>query len=304
MIYENFAQLIKKVRGCPERKRMAVAAAEDAHTLEAVFHAQKEGIIEPLLVGQRDKIRKILWSMGQDFDDSGIYDCLEDSEAAVLAVQLVRDGRADFLMKGRMDTSVILKAVVDKAHGLGLGRTMSHFTMFEIPAYHKVLVAVDGGMVPYPTLEQKRDIIINTVEAMAAMGYDCPKVGVLACVEKVNPKMPETVEARELREMNRRGEILGCIVEGPISYDCATVGAIAKLKGFESPVAGEADILLVPNIHAGNIMGKALTCTGGARMAGFVVGARCPVVLTSRGSSADEKYMSIVLSAAAAPGRA
>ena len=130
--------------------------------------------------------------------------------------------------------------------------------------------------------------------------YDCPKVGVVTCVEKVNPKMPETVEARELREMNRRGEISGCIVEGPISYDCAVSGEIAKAKGFVSEVAGDADVLVAPNIHAGNIMGKMLLCSCGAKMAGFVAGAACPIVLTSRGSSAEEKFLSIVLSSAAA----
>ena len=155
-------------------------------------------------------------------------------------------------------------------------------------------------MVTYPTLEQKKDIINNTVETLISMGYDCPKVGVLACVEKVNPKMPETVEARELKEMNERGEIKNCIVEGPISYDCAISKEIAEFKGFESPVSGDVDVLVAPNIHAGNIMGKMLACTCKARMAGFIVGAKCPIVLTSRGSSAEEKYLSIVVSAAAA----
>ena len=134
---------------------------------------------------------------------------------------------------------------------------------------------------------------------MRALGCECPKVGVLACVEKVNPKMPETVEARELREMNRRGEITDCIVEGPISYDCAMSREIADFKGFESPVAGDPDILVAPNIHAGNIMGKIFTVSCGAKMAGFVGGASCPIVVTSRGSSAEEKYMSIAVSAAA-----
>ena len=132
------------------------------------------------------------------------------------------------------------------------------------------------------------------------MGYDRPKVGVLACVEKVNPKMPETVEARELKEMNERGEIKNCIVEGPISYDCAVDKEIAELKGFHSEVAGDVDVLIAPNIHAGNIMGKMLACTCKAKMAGFIVGAKCPIVLTSRGSSAEEKYLAIVVSAAAA----
>ncbi len=300
MVFTNFDQLIEKVKGYPSRKRMAVAAAGDEHTLEAVMHARKEGIVDPVLVGDKAVIVKILADMGEHVDEENIYDYPELKDAAEYAVKLVREGKADFLMKGKLDTSVILKAVVNKENGLGQGRTMSHFTMFEVPTYHKIMVPVDGGMVTYPTLEQKKDIIDNTVETLISMGYTCPKVGVLACVEKLNPKMPETVEANELKEMNKRGEIKNCIVEGPISYDCAVSKEIADFKGFDSPVAGDVDILVAPNIHAGNIMGKMLACTCKARMAGFIVGAKCPIVLTSRGSSAEEKYLSIVVSAAAA----
>lgn len=299
MVFENFDQLIEKVKGFPAAKRMAVAAAGDEHTLEAVMHARAQGIVDPILVGDKAVIDEILAKMGETVAEENIYDYPDLKEAAEKAVALVREGKADFLMKGRLDTAVILKAVVNKEHGLGQGKTMSHFTMFDVPTYHKVLVPVDGGMVTYPTLEQKKDIIENTVETLIAMGYDCPKVGVLACVEKLNPKMPETVEANELKEMNKRGEIKNCIVEGPISYDCALDKEIADFKGFESPVAGDCDVLIAPNIHAGNIMGKMLTVTCKARLAGMIVGAKCPIVLTSRGSSADEKYLSIVMSAAA-----
>jgi phosphate butyryltransferase len=155
-------------------------------------------------------------------------------------------------------------------------------------------------MVTYPDLEQKKAIIENTVDVLHAYGYENPKVGVLACVEKVNPKMPETLDADELAKMNQRGEISGCIVEGPISYDCAMSKEIADFKGYESKIAGDVDVLIVPNIHAGNILGKVYTVTCKAKMAGFIVGAKCPIVLTSRGSSAEEKYDSIVVSAAAA----
>ena len=300
MVFTNFDQLIEKVKGYPSMKKMAVAAAGDEHTLEAVLHARKEGIVDPILVGDKAEIDRILKEMGETVAEENIYDYPDLKEAAEYAVKLVKEGKADFLMKGKLDTSVILKAVVNKENGLGQGRTMSHFTMFEVPTYHKILVPVDGGMVTYPTLEQKKDIINNTVETLISMGYDCPKVGVLACVEKLNPKMPETVEGNELKEMNKRGEIKNCIVEGPISYDCAVSKEIADFKGFESPVAGDVDVLVAPKIHAGNIMGKMLACTCKARMAGFIVGAKCPIVLTSRGSSAEEKYLSIVVSAAAA----
>lgn len=299
MVYKSFDELIEKVKGYPSMKRMAIAASGERHTLEAAFHARKEGIARPVLVGDESEIRRIMKELGEEVPDEDIYPAADNKEAAELAVSLVREGKADFLMKGYLDTGVILKAVVNKENGLGKGGVMSHFTMFDIPGYHKILVPVDGGMVTYPTLEQKKAIIENTVDTLRAMGYDCPKVGVLACVEKVNPKMPETVEAAELARMNRDGEIKNCIVEGPVSYDCAVDGEIAKLKGYESRIAGDVDVLIAPNIHAGNIMGKMLTCTCKAKLAGFVVGAKCPIVLTSRGSSAEEKFLSIAVSAAA-----
>ena len=203
-------------------------------------------------------------------------------------------------MKGKVDSGIYLKAVVNKETGLGKGGVMSHFTAFECPnAYHKLIVPVDGGMVTYPTLEQKKAIIQNTVDTLIALGYDCPKVGVLACKEKLDPKMPETVDGDELKKMNQAGEITNCIVEGPISFDCATDAEIAKFKGFESPCAGDCDVLVAPNIHAGNFLGKMLTGFCHAKMGGFIVGAKCPVIMTSRGSTSEEKFLSMCLAAVA-----
>lgn len=299
MEIKNFQEIIDKVKGSPSKKRMVIAAAGEEHTLQAALHARKEGVIRPILVGDKIEIDKILNELGENIPQEDIYDVCDVKEAAEKAVELVREGKGDFLMKGFLDTSVILKAVVNKEKGLGKGGVMSHFTMFEVPNYHKILVAVDGGMVTYPTLDQKKAIIENTVSVLKSYGYENPKVGVLACVEKVNPKMPETVEADAIAKMNADGEISGCVVEGPISYDCAMSVEVAKTKRYEGQVAGNVDILVAPNIHAGNIMGKMLTITCQAKMAGFIVGAKCPIVLTSRGSSAEEKYLSIVMSAAA-----
>ncbi|MEN8076041.1 bifunctional enoyl-CoA hydratase/phosphate acetyltransferase [Clostridioides difficile] len=300
MEIKNFEEIIDKVKGYPSMKRMVIAAAGEEHTIKAALHARSEGIIKPIFVGNEIEIDKILNKLGESIPEEDIYNVVDVKEAAEKSVELIREGKGDFLMKGYLDTSVILKAVVNKEKGLGKGGVMSHFTMFEVPNYHKILVAVDGGMVTYPTLEQKKAIIENTVEVLRTYGYENPKVGVLACVEKVNPKMPETIEADELSKMNESGEISGCVVAGPISYDCAMDAEVAKIKRYEGPVAGNADILVAPNIHAGNIMGKMLTVTCKARMAGFIVGAKCPIVLTSRGSSTEEKYLSIVISAAAA----
>lgn len=302
MAIVSFDEILRSAGKLPSRAVMAVAAAGDLHTLEAALAARRAGISEPVPVGSRDEIRRCLDTLGEDLPEDSIVDAADPAEAAAKAVALVRDGRASFLLKGGLDTSVLLKAVVDREKGLSRGRLMSHFTIFEIPGYHKLLAPVDGGMVTYPTLEQKKQIIENTVEMFHALGYECPKVGVLACVEKINPKMPETVEADALKQMNVRGEIKGCLVEGPISYDCAVSKEIADYKGFESPCAGDCDIMLAPNIHAGNIMGKMLTVTCGAKMAGFIVGAACPIAMTSRGSSAEEKFDSIVLAAVCAAG--
>lgn len=297
MIYKNFDKLKTQVKG-GRLKNMVIAVAADEHTLEAALDARKAGLARPIPVGDKKEILSILERLGETIPEVDIYDESNNVKACELTVKMIRDGRGDILMKGKIDTGILLKAVVDKDNGLAKGTVMSHFTMFEVPSYHKLLVAVDGGMVPYPTLDQKKYIIENTVDTLRSIGYDCPKVGILACTEKVNSKMPETVEADELVQMNKRGEISGCVVNGPISYDCAVNREIAELKGYTGEVAGDVDVLVAPNIHAGNIIGKMLTCTCGAKMAGIVVGAACPIVLTSRGSSAEEKLLSIMLSTA------
>jgi len=298
MSYSKFSQIASKVKNAEKIKRMAIAVAGDRHTLEAAMEARKEGLITPVMVGDKREITLLLNEMGESFSDADIYDESDGAKACDLAVKLVRENKADFLMKGIIDTGVLLKSVVNKETGLAKGGLMSHFSIFEVPTYHKLLAIVDGGMVPYPTLEQKKFIIENTVDILLALGYEKPKVAALACIEKVNPKMPETVEANELAEMCKRGEIKNCIIEGPVSYDCAISREIADIKGFSSEVSGDVDVMLAPNIHTGNILAKALTCNCGAKLAGIIVGAKCPIVLTSRGSSSEEKLNSIMLSAA------
>ncbi len=297
MIYHNFESMILKMKKSEGRKKMVVAVAEDYNTLEAVIEATNDNIIDPIFVGDEKVITNILSELNYQAVENSICDESNPAKACEKAVSLVRNGTADFLMKGKVDTNVILKAVVDKEKGLQKGDIMSHFAIFEVPTYHKLLVCVDGGMVPYPTLEEKKNIIDNTVSTLHRLGYDNPKIGVLACVEKVNPHMPETVEGEQLKEMNKSGTIKGCIVEGPISYDCAVDSEIAAYKNYKSPVAGDVDVLLAPNIHAGNIIGKMLQCTCKAKMAGFIVGAKCPIAMISRAASAEEKYLSIVVAA-------
>lgn len=299
MVYENFNQLKARVQHFTERKRVAVVAAEEEHTLEAVFHARRENIIEPVLIGDSQTILGYLEKLGESVSPDAIVHVADPLEAAARAVTMIHDQQADFLMKGKIQTADLLRVVVDRKKGLRTGRIMSHVAFLELPTYHKLLAVTDGGMVLYPHLDEKRYILENAVNFMLNMGYERPNVAVLAAVETVNPKMQETVDALRLKHLNQEGELKNCVVEGPISYDLAMCRESAAIKGFESPVTGEVDIMLAPNITTGNLMAKALVFSGGAKMAGVIVGAKIPIVLTSRGSSAEEKFFSLALSASA-----
>lgn len=302
MAIRSFDEIIEKMKSRESAKRVVVAAAADEHTLEAVFKAAEDGIVSPVLVGDRPEILEILDKLGVSVPDADIYDAAGPEAAAMKAVKLIREGKGDFLMKGKLETAQMLRPVVNKETGIGKGGLMSHFTIFEAPHYHKLFAAVDGGMVTYPTLEQKKGIIKNTVEIFHKLGYENPKVGVLAAVEVVNPKMPETVEADALYRMNQSGEITGCTVAGPVSLDIAMDPEAAAIKGYVSPVAGDADILVTPNIHVGNALGKSITVIAKGKLAGFIVGAQVPIILTSRSSSSEEKYLSIALAGAVSGG--
>lgn len=300
MELRNFQELIAKVQNNDSKKRVAVAAAHDEHTLEAVFRARQDKLVEPVLVGNKEKIVEIIEKLNVEFDHSSIINTESDQEAAEKTVELINAGKADFIMKGKLQTADLLKAVVSKEKGLRTGKVMSHVAILEVPSYHKLISVTDGGMMMYPDVEEKKQIIENAVDVFLAMGYECPKVAVLAAVETVNPKMPETVDADMLKKMNQNGEIKNCVVEGPISVDLTLSSESAAIKGFVSPVTGDADILIAPNITTGNIMSKAILELAHGKMAGMIVGAKVPVVLTSRGATSEEKYLSLVLSASAA----
>lgn len=298
MIFHSFNELIEVVQKGDTIKKVAVVSADDEHTLEAVFKAVKDGLVKPVLIGDLAKILKVLSALGLNNNEVKIVDAKDDTDAAKKAVAMINNGNADFIMKGKIQTADLLKAVVDKENGLRTGRVMSHMAIHELNGYHKLLAVTDGGMVTYPDLDQKKQIIINAVSTFKQMGYELPKVAVLAAVEGVNPKMPETVEADQLKQMNIRGEISDCIIEGPISYDLTMSKESAEIKGYESQIVEDVDIMVVPNIQTGNILGKALVYSAKAKMAGFIIGAKCPIVLTSRGSSSEEKYLSLALCAA------
>lgn len=299
MEFKTFDELIKHVQSNGNKKRVAVAAAHDSHALEALIMADNENVATPVLIGYKTQIQEILKTLGVAEDKYEIYETTSDKESAQKAIDLIKEGKADFIMKGKLQTADLLKAVVNKETGLSRGKAMSHIAMHEVPTYHKLLAVTDGGMMMYPTLEEKKQILENAVEIFNNIGYECPKVAVLTAVENVNPKMVETLDANELKQMNINGEIQNCIVEGPMSYDLAWSKESAEIKGFKSEVVGEADIMLVPNITTGNILGKSLIYAANAKMAGFIVGAKVPIVLTSRGASTQEKYLSLAISASA-----
>jgi phosphate butyryltransferase len=302
VVLNNFDGLEAMVRGVPKRKAV-VAAAQDGHTLEAVIRASQEGVIDHILVGNRRGILAVCEKLGAAVQADAIVDAEGETDAAEKAVALIRRGEGDFLMKGKLETAVLMRAVINKEAGIRGDSAMSHVAFFELPVYPKLLAVTDGGMIPYPTFDQKEIIIKNAAGLFQTLGYRTPKIAVLAASETVNERMPETGDAKTLKERGGRGELGDCFVEGPVSLDLALSGESAAIKGYESPITGDADILVVPNIACGNILGKSLIYAGNAKMAGCIVGAKVPIVLTSRGATAEEKRLSILLSAALAAKR-
>jgi len=279
---------------------VAVVEAHDEHTVESVLNASGDGIIIPLLIGNADKIKELLLIHGADPGDFEIVAAGEAGESLRRAIDFIHSGRAAALMKGNLQTPGFMRAVLDKANGLLTGERLSAAGLFEAPHYHKIFAVSDMVVNTEPNLGTKRAIIENAVGMLGALGIINPKVAVLAASEKRDPKMPETIDADELKTMNIRGEIKNCVVEGPISFDLATNFEAAEIKGYVSPVAGDADLLIVPNVSAGNILVKCLTGLAGAATAGTVLGAKVPIILTSRSADASDKYNSIALAACVA----
>lgn len=297
MALKNYNELVEMVKTKPVRK-VVVAAAHDAHALEAVLKAHSEGLVDYTLVGKREDIIRIGKELGYTVNEAAIVDATEDKEAAFKAVELIREGKGDFLMKGKLETSTILKEVVNKETGIGMGGVMCHMALFYIPKYHKLVGYADGGMLPHPTFEQKKEIIKNSLKLFRSLGYDCPNVAVVCASETLNPKIPESVDAAELKKLADAGEFGKCYLEGPISCDLAFSKEAAEIKGYKSPIVGETDIVILPSMVTGNFGCKNLMLFADAMMTGIILGAKVPVVLTSRGSSFEEKYYALMLCAA------
>jgi phosphate butyryltransferase len=275
-----------------------VAVAHDEHSLGAVCAVVKLGLVDATLVGVSEKIRAIAAKHNLDLSGFNIVNEENDAAAVRLAVKMVHDKEGDILMKGNVPTAVLLRGVLDKECGLRKSDVLSHFALFEVPTYHKLIGLTDAAMVIAPDLKTKIAIINNAVEFMNKLGITRPKVAILGAVEVVNESMPATLDAALLSKMNQRGQIKNCIIDGPLAYDNAVSAESAHHKGIVSDVAGDADLLIVPDIEAGNILYKAYGFSANAKLAATILGAAAPIVLTSRSDTEEAKQASIVMAAA------
>ncbi|NLI95209.1 MAG: bifunctional enoyl-CoA hydratase/phosphate acetyltransferase [Synergistaceae bacterium] len=296
MQLKNLDFLLEKCKSAP-RMTLAVACPQGDDILEAVVDAAREGVVDPVLVGNRSRSEAIAEELGLDLSGIAFVDEPNDALAAEKAVKMVSSGEAHLLMKGNVKTAVLLKAVLNKEWGLRSGSLLSHLFLFQVPRMPGVIGMSDGGMTMYPDLPTKVGIVENAVWAYHRIGVECPKIAALAAVEVVNPDMQATLDAAALAQMNRRGQIKGCLIDGPLALDNAVSAEAARIKGIDSPVAGEADMLLVPSIEAGNFVGKVMMYMSGGKGAGVILGARRPIVLTSRFDNAETKRLSIAFGA-------
>ena len=292
---KHFHKLIENVKNLPTKK-MAVAAAEDEYVLESVKIAKEEGLAESILVGDEKKIRELAKGLNMDLSGYEIINEVEPAKAALKAVKLVHDGKADMYMKGLISTKDFLRSVLDKEVGLRTGRVLTHVGVFEVKGIDQLLFLSDQAFIMYPTLEEKVKIIENALDIANACGIQNPKVAPLAAVEVVNPKMPETVDAAEFTKMNAEGKIKGCVIDGPLSLDMAiSKEACSHKKGLNRKITGDADILLFPDIHTGNVAYKMLVHTSHFLNGAILSGTSAPVILTSRSDSVATKVNSIAL---------
>jgi len=281
------------------RRRLVLAAAQDQHSLGAIIRAWKADIIEPIFVGDKAGIIDVCTSNNYDITGLRIIDEPNTEMAIETAVRMVSSKQADILMKGKVGTAPLLKAALNKDWGLRTGNLLSHIALFEVSTYHKVIAVTDVAMNIAPTLKEKIAILNNSVSCLNHLGYVMPKVAVLGAVEMVNENMSATLDAALLSKMNQRDQIKNCIVDGPLAFDNAVSLESAKFKGIKSEVAGDTDLLLMPDIEVGNVLYKSLVFFAKAKVASIILGAVVPIVLTSRSDSEQAKFDSILLAAAA-----
>jgi phosphate butyryltransferase len=298
MVLKTLNDLKQLVEGGP-RKKLVVAAAQDQQALGAVVRAWKDNIIEPILIGDKEGIQNICATNNYEIADLRIIHEPDIEKSVEMAVRMVSSKQADILMKGKVGTSTLLRCVLNKEWGLRTGNLLSHFALFEVETYHKVIAVTDVAMNIAPNLKEKIAIVNNSVTCLNNLGYVMPKVAVLGAVEMVNENMEATLDAALLSKMNQRDQIKNCIIDGPLAFDNAISLESAKHKGIRSEVAGDTDLLLMPDIEVGNVLYKSLVFFAKAKVASIILGAMVPIVLTSRSDSEQAKFDSILLAAAA-----
>jgi len=276
-------------------KRVAIAAAANSEILEAAREAQTAGMAQCILIEDRERLVRVADRHGIDLDGMIVVDQPNPAEAAYMAVEMARSGEADVVMKGTLKTAAFMRVALDRERGLRAGHLFTHVAVFEIPGFDRLLLISDGGIVVAPDIYQKVEIVQHSIDVALKLGIPQPKVAVLAAAELVDPKIPATVDAANLSKMAERGQIRGGIVDGPLALDNAISADSARIKGIQSPVLGDANILIVPDVEAGNLLAKAITYFGHGEMAGVVVGGCAPIVLTSRSDSHITKLVSIAL---------
>lgn len=290
--------LEKMLRHCNSRKKLVLAVAQDSYALEAVVSASGKGYIDPVFVGNKLFIKQLAIEGNINLGNYTIIHEADNLKAVETAVRLVHEGAADVLMKGACSTNLLLKGVLNRDWGLRKGKLLSHFALFEIPAYHKLLGISDVAINIAPDLEDKLSILDNAVEFFIRLGTKYPKVAAIAAVETINEQMPATLDAAKLARINQENHNRNCLVEGPLAFDTAINKESALHKNIVSEVTGDADLLIMPDIEAGNILYKALAYFAGSKVASVVLGASAPIVLTSRSDSEEAKLNSILLAAA------
>lgn len=283
-------------------KKVAVVLAHDDVILRAVENCRNRGIIRPILIGDAGKIKSIAKSIGYDLGEDKVIDEMDSNRAAELAVELAKQGEADLLMKGKIQTADMIRPVLSRKSGIRTGKLLSQVNVHYSPVYNRFMFVSDGAINIAPGAEEKADICRNAIAVAHVLGFPQPKVALLAAHESVNEAMPATVEAHEVKMMNQRGDIKGAVLDGPIALDVALDAMSAVKKGISSPIAGQADIFVAPNIEAANILTKAVAYFGQARNAGVIIGAQVPIILLSRSDNADTKINSIALGVALSAG--
>lgn len=295
MVIKNFQELITYQNDSKIKKKIALVAAADEHSLQALFQQRIKRIVSPILIGDETQIRSLLKKLQLADSEVEIIHAASNQEAASRGVDLVKQGLADGLMKGQIQTRDFLKAIVSREHGIVADGLLSHMVLNEVPAYHKLLLTTDGGMIPEPSLEEKIIITKQGIDLLKRLGYHKPKVALLAAVETVNAKIKSSVEAEDIKIHFQKNYSDLCHIDGPLSFDLAVSSKIAELKGYQSSVAGEADLLVGPDVTATNILGKSMIVFGKGKMAGVIYGGEVPIIMASRASSSEEKYLSLLL---------